>query len=625
VPVQGGGYVSTRRIELEIGRGDGPDSFVVKVLHSSGGRPQARLELDVGHILSRRHELENTVLASTLRVRRAVAPDEKALREVGQQLFEALFSGPVDGAYRASLGAARPEQERLQVALHITAPELAALPWETMFDPVIGKYLCLDEPLVRHVDAPFAPEPLDVRPPVRILGLVAAPKGLPSLDVQAEQENLNKALAGAVAEGLVQLTWAPDASWRTIHGLLLGQAWNILHFVGHGDFDPAGGEGRLALVGPNEGPDFVQASRLADLLSEADPTPRLVVLNSCAAGQSGADDLFSGTAAALVHGGVSAVAAMQFSVSDDAAIAFARGFYTAIAHGRQIDMAARSGRIEILGLNTLEWVTPVLYARGGVGELFRLQGPPTEGIRGIYAKAEAQLQAKNDEAAIGLLKKLLARSPENSEEERLLGQARRILWLTETYVSAQRAEKSGALDSAISEYSRIVQADSSYRDAQTRLAACQSRLAANRPPAVRMPDSPAQVRLTRIHAPGTDVTAVANALYRWYESQGLEVIAATTTEGLTLQCRTHDAWSRRLGMGVALTVTLRGEGDSLLVEIGAAKWLGKGTGTAFGVGLATHGVGWVTIGVGAWKQHQLPKQTLAFLRTAAIAHRRATN
>jgi hypothetical protein len=623
--------VGTRGIELEIGRGDGPDSFVVKVLHSSGGRPQARLELDVGHILSRRNELENTVLASTLRVRRAVAPDEKALREVGQQLFEALFSGPIDGAYRASLGAARPEQERLQVALHITAPELAALPWETMFDPVMGKYLCLDEPLVRHVDAPFAPEPLDVRPPVRILGLVAAPKGLLSLDVQAEQENLNKALEGAVAEGLVELTWAPDASWRTIHGLLLGQAWNVLHFVGHGDFDPAGGEGRLALVGPDGGPDFVQASRLADLLSEAEPTPRLVVLNSCAAGQSGADDLFSGTAAALVHGGVSAVAAMQFSVSDDAAISFARGFYTAIAHGRPIDMAARSGRIEILGLNTLEWVTPVLYARGGVGELFRLQGPPTESLRGIYAKAEAQLQAKNDEAAIGLLKKLLARTPENTEEERLLGQARRILWLTETYVSAQQAEKGGALDLAISEYGRIVQADSSYRDAQTRLATCQGRAAANRPPAaggppaVRMPDPPPQVKLTRIHAPGTDVTAVANALYRWYESQGLEVIGTTTAEGLTLQCRTHEAWSRRLGMGVALTVTLRGEGDSLLVEIGPAKWLGKGAGTAFGVGLATHGVGWATIGVGAWKQHQLPKQTLAFLRTAAIVHRRTTN
>ena len=63
-----------------------------------------------------------------------------------------------------------------------------------------------------------------------------------------------------------------------------------------------------------------------------------------------------------MHSGVSAVAAMQFTVSDNAALAFARGFYTALAHGRGIDGAIRSGRISILGApNTLEWVTPALH------------------------------------------------------------------------------------------------------------------------------------------------------------------------------------------------------------------------------------------------------------------------
>ena len=57
---------------------------------------------------------------------------------------------------------------------------------------------------------------------------------------------------------------------------------------------------------------------------------------------------------------------MQFSISDTAALAFPRGFYTALASGRSIDEAVRSGRIEILGIGqgTLEWVTPVLYVRG---------------------------------------------------------------------------------------------------------------------------------------------------------------------------------------------------------------------------------------------------------------------
>ena len=70
---------------------------------------------------------------------------------------------------------------------------------------------------------------------------------------------------------------------------------------------------------------------------------------------------------------------MQSTVSDDASIAFARGFYTAIAHGRGVDEAARSGRIAILGApGTLEWITPVLYLRGEATHLFTLTVPSPE-------------------------------------------------------------------------------------------------------------------------------------------------------------------------------------------------------------------------------------------------------
>jgi hypothetical protein len=68
---------------------------------------------------------------------------------------------------------------------------------------------------------------------------------------------------------------------------------------------------------------------------------------------------------------------MQFAISDSAAISFARGFYTAIARGRTVDDAARSGRISILGTpHSLEWVTPVLYVRGDATQLFTMTAPP---------------------------------------------------------------------------------------------------------------------------------------------------------------------------------------------------------------------------------------------------------
>ena len=113
--------------------------------------------------------------------------------------------------------------------------------------------------------------------------------------------------------------------------------------------------------------------------------PRLVVLNSCSGAATGVNDLFAGTAAALVRGGVSAVAAMQYPISDAAAVAFARGFYTAIAHGRGVDDATSSGRVAILGTGTrtLEWVTPVMYLRGRDSRLFILPAQSPSNTGGI--------------------------------------------------------------------------------------------------------------------------------------------------------------------------------------------------------------------------------------------------
>ena len=364
-------------IELEIGSGSEPGSYQVRVISAAaGGSSSGTLVLDVADMLGKRDLLEAVVLASAV-PRRAVSAAEQPVREVGRELFQALFAGPVYGMYRASLGAAQQRGQRLRVVLRLTAPELAALPWETLFDPETETYLCRQEPLVRHVPAPYTADPLEVRPPLRILGLVASPLDLAPLDVEEEKRHLAEALAEPIADGLVEVVWVPVATWAGVQTRLLAGEWHVLHFVGHGDYDKRTDEGLLALVGEDGRADLIEASRLADLLGEARPAPRLVMLNSCSSGQTGAQDIFSGTAATLVRSGISAVAAMQFAVSDTAAIAFARGFYTAIAHGRSVDEAARSGRISILGApHSLEWLTPVLYVRGQATQLFTMTGPP---------------------------------------------------------------------------------------------------------------------------------------------------------------------------------------------------------------------------------------------------------
>ena len=258
------------------------------------------------------------------------------------------------------------------MVLRIDDPALAGLPWEAMYDEAAGEYVCRRDQLVRHVPVASVPAPLRVDPPLRILGMVSSPRGLPPLDVGKEQDLLARALSrlADVRPGRGVLGTNRDLGGPAGHAA--GGEWHVLHFIGHGDFDPGRDEGVLALTREDGRADLVDASRLVDLLRQARPMPRLVVLNSCSGAAAGASDLFSGTAAALVRGGVSAVAAMQYEISDPAAVAFARGFYAAIARGRGVDDAVSSGRVAIMGPSgrTLEWVTPVLYLRGQDSHLF---------------------------------------------------------------------------------------------------------------------------------------------------------------------------------------------------------------------------------------------------------------
>ncbi len=110
---------------------------------------------------------------------------------------------------------------------------------------------------------------------------------------------------------------------------------------------------------------------------------RLVVLNACDTARlprRDGLDVFSGTAAALVLAGFPAVLAMQFPISDEAAIRFAEAFYAALAAGDPVEAALVEGRQAIFDLDRrrggFEWATPVLYLRVQDGDLFGFDGRP---------------------------------------------------------------------------------------------------------------------------------------------------------------------------------------------------------------------------------------------------------
>jgi WD40 repeat protein len=370
--------------EVVIGEAQTTGRFRVQVIGSSAGRASAEVDLDAGALLARHEEFERSLLLAGVSTRRRASAEEKLVMETGKALFAALLgTGQVGERYRAALMVS----EKLRIELHIDTPQVAALPWEAMYDEAVGGYICRQHQLIRHVPTASAPK-VPIRGPLRILGIVSAPSDLRPIDAERERDLLTSALAGPVKEGRVEITWAPSSTWAGLQNTLRTGEWHAVHYIGHGDFDPHRIEGILDLPSP-EGTDHrVHASKFVDLLREADSMPRLVVLNSCLGAAGSSSDLFSGTATVLVRGGVVAAVAMQFPISNQAAIAFAGGFYGALADGRSVDGAVFSGRVAIVGLpgDSLEFVTPVLYLGGHETDLFTID----RSARDVFSETRAE-------------------------------------------------------------------------------------------------------------------------------------------------------------------------------------------------------------------------------------------
>ena len=168
-------------------------------------------------------------------------------------------------------------------------------------------------------------------------------------------------------------------TWRELQAALLEGPWHIFHFIGHGGFDELRGEGFVFIPDESGRATRLSSTGLGRLLGDHDPM-RLAILNSCEGARGDAIDVFSSTAATVVQRGTPGVVAMQYQITDRAAIEFSRSFYTAIAGGVPIDaglaVARKSISLEIPG--TLEWGTPVLFMRAHDGVLFEVApGPPT--------------------------------------------------------------------------------------------------------------------------------------------------------------------------------------------------------------------------------------------------------
>src|SRR5829696_6784347 len=412
--------------ELEIGEG-GPREYPVSIRSPAGeARAEMRFPFDEWELKDRMQSLEIALLRSGGTRRRIPSPEEHTVQDFGRGLFESLLVGDVRTRYEMSLSEARRQGKGLRLKLRIQPSELAVLPWEFLYDADRDRYpsLSSNTPLVRYLDLPQPVEPLRVSPPLRVLGMVTSPLGLDPLDVEHEKRLVEEAIKGLREGGLLEITWLEGQTWRHLMRAMRRGPWHVFHFVGHGGFDPTTEEGALALSDEAGHKRLLRATSLAELLDDHYPL-RLVLLNSCEGARGSESDAFSSTAATLVRRGTPAVVAMQYEITDKAAIEFSRDFYEAVADSLPVDAAVTEARAAVSMDSALEWGTPVLYMHSPDGRVFDVAAPergdqeeedPARTYREAVAAAWAggNLAAEVGQRLRDLADKGLAPSPETA-------------------------------------------------------------------------------------------------------------------------------------------------------------------------------------------------------------------
>lgn len=337
-----------------------PGRYIVRLSDSPAGQADADFTFPYEQL-----ELERLITGIGQTRRRFQDPVEREAERFGRALYDAAISGAIRERFSESLAEVERHGGILRLRLNFdAAPQLADLPWEFMFSSDRQDYVALvpTTPVVRRVNTPnLFHRPLGVPEPIRLALVVSNPPGTADLDVGRERHNVESALADLIDARRVELIQV-DATRDGI----LGIDAHILHFVGHGDFDAVTGDGALLL---EDGP--LLGTELGGMMAGRRQL-RMVVLNSCVGARSRADDPFAGLAHALLLRNIPAVVAMQFAITDRAAVAFGTRFYTAIAGGMPVDQALSQTRqsLRYVERNKIEWATPVLYLQTADARLF---------------------------------------------------------------------------------------------------------------------------------------------------------------------------------------------------------------------------------------------------------------
>jgi tetratricopeptide (TPR) repeat protein len=348
---------------------------------------------------------------------------EAQLPEWGQALYRAALG--VEAAQNALTGwrsAAGRADRRITIEVDADLPEdaskkkkaaaqeaasaLLALPWELLHDGT--SYLFKGGHPVRvrrRLPNRNTMERALAKLPIRIL--VVSPRPEDGHAAYIDHRLSARALTAAVENlgDLAELTVLTPPTFPALDQALEdavkeNDPYEVIHFDGHGVYDPYKGLGALVFEEPNDTSKLIdRRSQMIDAKEFANLVRNyripLVFLDACQGAKFDQDPTAS-VAAQLLEAGVTSVVAMTHSVLVETARRFTQAFYKSLAEGGLVGQAMLAGqkalekdtyRGVLMGAGELrlqDWFVPVLYQEEHDPQLF--DRVPDEEIKRLHAR-----------------------------------------------------------------------------------------------------------------------------------------------------------------------------------------------------------------------------------------------
>ena len=311
-------------------------------------------------------------------------------QDFGNRIFKTLFPPRILASFRQAYTNTA-STDGLRIVLLIT-DELRKIPWELAYDMEGGLgFLARSDktPIVRQASNMPIPNSPPEKGQLRILIVTASPEGMAKLSVEQEakdivaaiekKQGLRRAIRNVMddirerkstREMLKRLLGAREFETEILHNATLKQLkaklnntknneqpYHVIHFIGHGKSDENG-------TGLYLEDGFYTANEFANEIGETSSSKDLilVVLNACES--ASIRPLFQNTSYELLQKRVTAVIGMKIKILDQAAVEFARVFYSNWASGVPIESALTSARWSLSKKSqgtASDWSIPILF------------------------------------------------------------------------------------------------------------------------------------------------------------------------------------------------------------------------------------------------------------------------